>query len=309
MIRALRTEDVRELNALLRVLIPESPAASDAGLLHWVANHPGEARFRNWVAVENGEIAAWAFARFETGIDRRDAGMAWAGVREDLRGRRIGSELATVAETHLLKHGARKLGTFAHEATFGQRFAEARGYVRTRTERFSMLDPRAADTTALAPLAAEKRGEGLHLAPLRRVRDRPRELHRVFVAVHADMPGDETSTGIRYEDWLRWDFENPDLDDDGSFVVLAGERIVSLCLLVVDRGAGLAENETTGTEREFRRRGLARLVKLASIRWAAENGIREIWTGNDAENPGMLALNRELGYELHVLRAELSREL
>jgi GNAT superfamily N-acetyltransferase len=52
----------------------------------------------------------------------------------------------------------------------------------------------------------------------------------------------------------------------------------------------------TGTLREYRRRGLARLVKLAAIRWAAENGITALHTDNDSTNADMLALNEHLGY-------------
>jgi len=44
------------------------------------------------------------------------------------------------------------------------------------------------------------------------------------------------------------------------------------------------------------RRGLARLAKLATIRWAARNDVATIVTGNDDDNEAMLALNRSLGY-------------
>src|SRR5262249_12818142 len=87
------------------------------------------------------------------------------------------------------------------------------------------------------------------------------------------------------------------LDLDGSFVVLAGEEPVSLAWLVVDRAQGLAGNQMTGTLREHRHRGLARLAKLATIRWAVASGIRRIGTGNDSTNRDMLALNEHLGYQ------------
>ena len=53
----------------------------------------------------------------------------------------------------------------------------------------------------------------------------------------------------------------------------------------------------TGTAREFRQRGLARLAKLATIRWARDNGITALVTENDSANRGMLTINAELGYE------------
>ena len=71
----------------------------------------------------------------------------------------------------------------------------------------------------------------------------------------------------------------------------------------------------TGTSRQHRGRGLARAVKLASTRWAAENGITQIVTTNDETNGSMLAVNRRLGYvpagrrvEYLVERERLLRE-
>ena len=52
----------------------------------------------------------------------------------------------------------------------------------------------------------------------------------------------------------------------------------------------------TGTLPEYRRRGLARLAKLATIRWAAENGVEWMLTSNAEANTGMRALNESLGY-------------
>ena len=60
----------------------------------------------------------------------------------------------------------------------------------------------------------------------------------------------------------------------------------------------------TGTGREYRGRGLALAVKLASTRWAREHGITQIVTTNDETNAPMLAINRRLGYEPAGRRVE-----
>jgi GNAT superfamily N-acetyltransferase len=97
---------------------------------------------------------------------------------------------------------------------------------------------------------------------------------------------------------------------EGSAIVLSGDLPVALAFLEVDEPANIAANEMTGTLPEFRRRGLARLAKVATIRWAAEHGIAAIQTGNSHENPGILALNARLGYrpvatETHYLREDV----
>ena len=52
----------------------------------------------------------------------------------------------------------------------------------------------------------------------------------------------------------------------------------------------------TGTLPECRGRGLARVVKLESLRHAANAGLSRVFTGNDEENEPMLAISRSLGY-------------
>ena len=55
-------------------------------------------------------------------------------------------------------------------------------------------------------------------------------------------------------------------------------------------------NDMTGTLREFRGRGLARLLKLHQLEWAARDGIASVMTENDETNAAMLAVNTRLGY-------------
>jgi GNAT superfamily N-acetyltransferase len=110
------------------------------------------------------------------------------------------------------------------------------------------------------------------------------------------MPGDEPDTELTLADWKLDDFGVPDLSDDGSFVALEGERVVSLAFLAVDATRKLAYNQMTATLPESRRRGLALAVKTAAARWAAANGFERILTENAEDNAGMLAVNERLGY-------------
>jgi RimJ/RimL family protein N-acetyltransferase len=123
------------------------------------------------------------------------------------------------------------------------------------------------------------------------------------------VPADVPITQIGFDEWIEETIEHPDLDHDGSFYALVGDRPAAYTLVSVDRRRGVAWNEMTGTAPAFRRRGLARLVKLASIRWAAETGIHSFSTSNDSENAAMLALNRELGYRPLVDGIELAKRV
>jgi GNAT superfamily N-acetyltransferase len=65
----------------------------------------------------------------------------------------------------------------------------------------------------------------------------------------------------------------------------------------------------TGVRRAYRGRGLARLVKVASLRRARERGLTEAYTGNDESNVPMLRVNASLGYQPYATQWRLVRDL
>lgn len=294
-IREFEERDAHATAALLRELLPVFLETAER-LVHRLHALPERARHRTWVAEEDGEIVGWGEAEFEWATEADDVAWLWAGVRRDRRRRGHGTALWELAESYLRAAGARELRTGVGDDADGERFVRGRGFEHARTERLSALDPRAAQTDAFDRLERRLAEEGFRLAPLREVLDRPRELHALYAAVLADMPADHAATNLGYQDFLREALDDPGLSRDGSYVVLDGKRPVSLAWLIVDREGRRAGNESTGTLREYRRRGLARAAKLAAIRWCAENGIELVVTGNDSTNAGMLALNNELGY-------------
>jgi GNAT superfamily N-acetyltransferase len=284
MIREFEERDAEDASLLLRDLpwftTPEA-------LLHWARNLPERAHARYWVAEEDGELIGWGEAEFKWATERDDLADAWVFVRPDRRGRGIGSKLYERAVGHNLEHGARELKSGAWEDE-GHRFLVRRGYERTRQERLSAVDPRTVDTSGLAL------PHGFRLATLAELCGRDHDLHALYAEAAADMPADDAESNIAFEEWVAEALGDPTLSRDGSFVVLDGDTPAALAWIKV---AGTrAENELTGTARAYRRRGLARAAKLATIRWCAEQGIERIATGNDSTNMGMLAINDELGY-------------
>jgi GNAT superfamily N-acetyltransferase len=172
----------------------------------------------------------------------------------------------------------------------GVRFLQERGFERTDADIVSELVLR--DAVLEEPPAPA----GFRLAPLAQARDRLEELFAVCAAGEIDMPGDEPDTALTLADWKLDDFGVPDISDDGSFVALESDRVVSLAFLAVDPARKLGYNQMTATLPEFRRRGLALAVKLAAAHWAQANGFERILTENDETNTGMLAVNARVGY-------------
>ena len=308
MIRELRDEDVPAVVAVERSVLPPEFFVTEAYFRHELRASPERALQQMWVAVDGGEITGRARAFFRLSVADAGATRIAVAVRPDRRGRGLGASLYDVAEGYVRANGATRayVDVISPE---GERFARARGFEVVAQEHFSSIEPARADVSGLPRLEAALAAEGFRLAPLRELgNDRLRELWALDVAATLDVPSDTVRIPVPYEEWLP-QFADPDLDDEGSFLVFHRERPVAYALLAADRGTGRAVNSMTGTLPEYRRRGLARLVKLAVLRWARDVGIRSIWTGNDAENAGMLALNDELGYRRFITGTELAKGL
>jgi GNAT superfamily N-acetyltransferase len=203
-------------------------------------------------------------------------------VHPSRRHRGLGTALYEAAAAHLAE--AHRLRTWVDGDPEGEHFVRSRGFELTGVDRVSELDLRVWEPVPAEPNLADYRLVSLaeSLEPVERLFERCR-------SGEVELPKDLV-------EW-KWDeLEHPDLSREGSFVVLDGEEPAALGFLTVDLGRRVAYNVLTATFPAHRRRGLALLVKLASIRWAAENGIERVLTENDVENASMLALNERLGY-------------
>jgi ribosomal protein S18 acetylase RimI-like enzyme len=178
-------------------------------------------------------------------------------------------------------------------------FVGRRGYAELERYRTSVQTPTTVDLSGLTALQRRLEGAGIELVAFpaidsTRARD---ELYRAMTQIWRDMPHEPH---VEWEDpsphtFRRSIFERPSVLLDGFFVARDGERIVGLSYLV-RRPDGDAEVGDTGVLRDYRRRGIARALKMMVTRYAIEHGIMRVHTDNRTDNAGMLAINRELGF-------------
>src|SRR6266540_1870629 len=193
-----------------------------------------------------------------------------------------------------------KLVTYDDGTPESARFVTSRAFRPARRTVISVLEPKPVEVSIPPDTRLHALGEVLA---------RQEELFNLYRTAEADMPADDAHGRMTLEEWRRETLEHPHLDREGSSILEVGGQLASLTFLLVDREGRRAENEMTGTLPELRGKGLATLCKQASIRWAAENGIAQIWTGNDEENAAMIAVNRRLGYRPVKVLADYSLEL
>lgn len=113
---------------------------------------------------------------------------------------------------------------------------------------------------------------------------------------YADFATDVPAS-VSLEDWLREEATLP----GGSFAALAEGELVGYSGLMAHDNPGVAEDGLTVVRRDWRRRGLARALKRLELRWAAQNGVREVVTWTQRGNDGMRRLNELLGYEYRAI--------
>jgi GNAT superfamily N-acetyltransferase len=250
---------------------------------------------RRWVATERGRVVGIASALRATWFTG-DVAQCHVAVLAPLRGGGIGRRLAAEVERHLARIAPAQTicGTERGDEPSAA-FARNRGFRPSREDRAWSLDPRTVPMADFAERRAAAEAAGLRLATLRELLGRPRDLHRLIVALEGDLPSD-VPIASPYEDWVATQLGSPLFSPEASFCLLAGDEPVALTWISLDAPHGRAGHGITGTLPAWRHRGLARLVKLASIGWLAEHGVTTLFTDNDAENRDMLALNEHLGY-------------
>jgi mycothiol synthase len=133
----------------------------------------------------------------------------------------------------------------------------------------------------------------------------PRLYHELALQAFEDMPTPrkvEITLEQWEKEWLNW--------PEATFAALAGDEVVGMAGLEFDADQPQrAENALTAVRRDFRGRGLARLLKETATAWASEHGIREIYTWTQTGNENMRAVNERLGYVTRDISVTVRRSL
>ncbi|MDQ0830021.1 GNAT superfamily N-acetyltransferase [Streptomyces achromogenes] len=276
---------------------------SRASVLHHLALTPAAAHYRALVAEEDGEVVGTA----QVGLahDSPEPGQGWLNVYVDpARARRgAGTLLVRAAEEHLAAHGATKLFAWVLDEPGHRAFAERHGYRASRSAHFLVLDLK---HTELPP--PQKPPAGVELRTAADFADDPRPLFTLDAETNSDEPGDIAIEFTDYEAWIAEYWKHPHLDRELTSVAVADGRPVAFSVAHTD-GAARYGTGMTGTVRDHRGRGLAKLVKNDSLHRARAAGYTQAHTSNDSDNGPMLAVNRWFGYEIRATEVRYVREL
>ena len=286
--------------AIVRLMAEANPnmVVTPQSWLHRRRTAPARARALTVVAEVDGEVVA----RAQAGLDAHTMtkGAAWGGVIVDPNHRRrgIGTALLERLVHHLDELEATTWTTMIFDNDAGIAFAHGHGFRDERAAIASAVDPRTVDH----PLSG-----GVAVVPASELG--PEAVFEIDAAGALDEPSPNPPAAMPFDEWRAELWDEPSFTADGSFVALADGTPTAIALLFIAPELGRAVNAFTATLPQFRGRGLALAAKIATMRWAAANGITRVSTVNDNTNAPMLAINARLGYEPLGRSFTLRREL
>ncbi|MBD0838082.1 GNAT family N-acetyltransferase [Streptomyces sp. TRM68416] len=295
--------DLEGFGAVRHSALPFFLITPDSVAYDLAHTHP-DARFRPLVAEEAGEIIGTA----QVGLLHENPGplqgFVNVYVHPERTRRGAGTLLVRAAEEYLTGLGATRLLAWVLDGPGNRSFAEAHGYRAGRSAHFLRLDL----ANGTLPLLQDP-PPGVELRTAADFADDPRPVFELDAATTADEPSEAGSAELTdYEAWLEETWRHPLTDLELTTIAVVDGRPAAFSAAHTDGGTRYSTG-MTGTARDFRGRGLAKLAKNDTLHRARAAGYTEAFTGNDTGNEPMLAINKWFGYEICATEVRYVREL
>jgi len=228
------------------------------------------------------------------------------GVAAAHRGQGIGTELYSLLENEARARAALCLWADVREDDpRSVRFLELHGFAPQGRTWESRLDLTTFDPSRFPDHTAALRAQGLRFTTVAEegmARPELRNgLHRLHVVTAVDIPRLGDYTPHPFEVFAANHLDAPGVIPEAIFLAAYGIEYVGISSLL--RSSALPDTlgvGYTGTERRFRRQGLALELKRRAVDYARTHGYRFLLTGNDSRNSGMWTINEKLGFRREV---------
>lgn len=237
------------------------------------------------IAVDDGKVVGYGNVWLPTGKGARVR--ASVHVPPGERGRGIGTALTGEVSRIAKEAGSRSLLVVVGDDDESKGFATRQGFTIGR--RMTHASAELAGVPEPAPVP-----DDLRLVDYSELE--PRQVWTAVAAVAEDDPSG-LSSAPAYEEWVATEWEHPDLRRDLSIALLDGDEVVSFVTTTADPDRRVIWSNLTGTRPQYRGRGLAKVVKSVALARSRDAGFSTAFTGNDADNRPMLAVNHWLGYQ------------
>ena len=183
----------------------------------------------------------------------------------------------------------------------GLRFLTQRGFVQVMRYPVSELRVAAFDPSPYDAVVARVRARGIEIMSLRTLAAQDPQWQRHVYdlcekQIMPDVPLPDQYTPQTFERFVNGFFENPNFNPDSIFVARDGDRLVGTTgFWIPEAYNGTVYTMLTGVVRDYRRRNIARALKVHSLKFARAFGATIVETDNEENNP-MYQINVQLGF-------------
>jgi GNAT superfamily N-acetyltransferase len=285
-------EDLAGMAAVVNEVTPEDPTSVEE--LRWQdANFPGT----RFIAEADGRIVGMATTgRIYMYAPEFDRYWINVTVLAPYRGQGIGSALYAAVSDHARAAGKVGLQTSISEVhADGLAFLLNRGFTEFDRYRMVKLDLDGLERPQVEALP------GIELTTLAARPELVEGVHAVAEIALPDIPhGDQPIIAGTLDEFRVRDVDRPGIPADAFMLAVdrsSGKVIGYASLMMVPGRTDVAWHDMTAVLPEYRGRGIAKMLKRATIAWAIDHSLTALETGNDVENAPMRAVNLGLGYK------------
>jgi mycothiol synthase len=286
------TADLETIARIVNAVTPDDPTTVDE--MRWSdATYPGTARF----LAEDGGKTVGAATVGRIYVYPPEFPDLWGSVvvLPESQRRGIGSKLLRTISAHARAAGKTGLHVRATEGQpEGIAFLRSHGFEEYERARMVRLELAGSRIPAVDPPG------GVVLTSLEERPDLVAGVHAVALEALPDIPGGDPIAAGGLAEFRARDVDRPSIPAGGFKIAVeaATGRVVGYASLIFVPGSTtVAWHDMTAVVREWRGRGVARALKLATIGWAIGHGLEALETGNDDDNAPMRAVNLRLGYQ------------
>jgi mycothiol synthase len=286
--------------AIRSTVTPEDPASLEVA--RWEDRaYPGQGE-RLIATLEERPVGVAAVGRIR--VYAPEFERYWLGiwVLPEARRQGVGSRLYQAASAIARAAGKTGFETMTSERqTDALAFLDHRGFVVIDRDKMVELDLHG------LPAPTIEAPDGIEITSLAEHPELTHGVHAVAVEAFEDIPTSGGPVEARpYEEWRARDVARASIPPAAFAIALdraSGTVVGYASLELIPGSTTRAWHDMTGVLRRWRGRGVARALKLATIRWAIEHELEVLETGNDEQNLPMRAVNARLGY--HPIPDEL----